>query len=168
MSSVFSPAGQTNPTPVLYEPESGLGLISLMDAAGGNRLNPLSLKLLIAALDQALADATVRAIVLRAAGPAGSAFCLGMDLDKLSSSLGQEGNLGARRQAVLDYGSLLERISSCGKPVIALVGGAVKAGGVGLVAACDIVLAASSASFELSEVLFGLIPANLATLTNAR
>jgi enoyl-CoA hydratase/carnithine racemase len=46
-------------------------------------------------------------------------------------------------------------------PVVCLVQGEVKAGGVGLACACDIVVATEAASFELGEVLFGLIPANV-------
>lgn len=161
MSSIFAGHNRSSSIPVHYEVDSGLALITFMDSDGGNRLNPDSLSLLQNHLDTALADQSVRVIALRAAGPAGKAFCLGMDLDKLGESLNSSSEQDNRRAAVQAYGTLLECIGSCAKPVVALVGGPVKAGGIGLVAACDIVLASSSASFELSEVLFGLIPANV-------
>ncbi len=66
-----------------------------------------------------------------------------------------------RRKAVDAYARLLARIMKGGKPVIALVEGDVKAGGVGLAAACDVVIASETASWELSEVLFGLVPYNV-------
>jgi len=135
------------------------------------------------AFTNANTDPETKAIALRAGNKPGDPFCLGMDLAQLNDSLGHgaasaktkpgndpatghsgetaESRLEARRAAVLAYGALLETIAQGPKPVIALVGGPVKAGGVGLVAACDIVIASESANFELSEVLFGLIPANV-------
>jgi enoyl-CoA hydratase/carnithine racemase len=145
-----------------YRCDSGLGIIHLADGRG-NRLNGLSLASLSSALEQGLSDESAKVILLRSGE---ESFCLGMDLDNLEESLSSAdrdpGDLTRIREAaVAAYGDLLERITSCPKPVIALVEGDVKAGGVGLAAACDIVIASEAASWELSEVLFGLVPYNV-------
>jgi enoyl-CoA hydratase/carnithine racemase len=59
------------------------------------------------------------------------------------------------------YSGILKKIHSCSKAVIALINGDVKAGGLGLISACDIIICSDKSTFELSEVLFGLIPANV-------
>lgn len=140
--------------------EGALGILTMSDGTGANRLDGAFLSQLKGQLDSLLDDSSVKAILLRSAE---EAFCLGMNLELLKESLKQPGQEEATRaDSVAGYGRLLERIALGPKPVIALVEGAVKAGGMGLVAACDIVLADSEgSSFELSEVLFGLIPANV-------
>jgi enoyl-CoA hydratase/carnithine racemase len=65
------------------------------------------------------------------------------------------------REAVREYVELLSGIQDCPRPVVAAVRGSVRAGGVGLVSACDVVVASEQSTFELSEALFGLIPANV-------
>jgi enoyl-CoA hydratase/carnithine racemase len=81
---------------------------------------------------------------------------MNLDLAAVNSGNGYEAEEGVK-----SYGEMLRRIHALAKPVFALVEGEVKAGGVGIVCACDAVLAAETASFELGEVLFGLIPANV-------
>jgi enoyl-CoA hydratase/carnithine racemase len=146
-----------------YTVDAGLALLTFQDLANGNKLNPDSIAALRQGLERAAGDPAVKAVALRSGGQPGEPFCLGMDLGRLGGSLkaGAAEEAAARRAAVEAYGALLERIASLPKPVLAFVGGPVKAGGVGLVAACDVVIASASASFELSEVLFGLIPANV-------
>jgi methylglutaconyl-CoA hydratase len=113
---------------------------------------------LIAELTQAFrevaGDAAVRVVVLAANGPS---FSAGADLDwmKRMSALGREEN---ERDSLL-LADLMAAIDRCPKPVVALVQGAAFGGGVGLVACCDIAIATSKASFCLSEVRLGLIPA---------
>lgn len=102
------------------------------------------------------ADADVRAIVLAARGPA---FCAGADLDwmrKVANYTAEENRADARRMA-----DMLRTVYECPKPTIARVHGDAYAGGMGLVAACDIAFAAHSASFCLSETKLGLIPATI-------
>lgn len=151
---------------VTYTNDSGLGIIHISDGRG-NRLNPASLKELANAFQEGLADEDAKLLMIRSGE---TSFCLGMDLEGLESSLENEenhhgagGNSGGdhRSGGVKRYSSLLYSIAGCTKPVIALVEGDVKAGGVGLAAACDIVIADENASFELSEVLFGLVPYNV-------
>lgn len=166
--------------PVQVTIDSGLGIISLADGQGTNRLDGQFLSALLSAFHQVMESQDVRVVLLRSLE---ANFCLGMNLEVLRESLEAEAaessNLGGkvyqksnvsdigqnqtqRQDGVSLYSQLLELIAFGPKPVIALVEGPVKAGGVGLTAACDIVVAdISKASFELSEVLFGLIPANV-------
>ena len=99
----------------------------------------------------------VRAIVLAANGPA---FCAGADLNwmkKMALYTHAENLADAQQLAVM-----LRTIYACPKPVLAKVQGDCYAGGMGLVAACDIVVAAEEVHFCLSEVKLGLIPATIA------
>jgi methylglutaconyl-CoA hydratase len=133
-----------------------VAVITLNDGERGNLLGPSSLGELTAALAQSLGNPDVRAVLLRSNGPA---FCLGMDLGRLAA--GEAGGSREAEKAVGMYADLLASLFSAPLPVVCLVEGDVKAGGVGLVCACDIVLAGEGATFELGEVLFGLIPANV-------
>lgn len=113
---------------------------------------------LIAELTQAFrdlaADAAVRVVVLAANGPS---FSAGADLDwmKRMSAMDRAEN---ERDSLL-LADLMAVIDRCPKPVLALVQGAAFGGGVGLVACCDIAIASTRASFSLSEVRLGLVPA---------
>ena len=136
--------------------DSGAGIITMTDSVGGNRLNPQLIGALGDALDFLLGSEAVRFILLRSNGPV---FSLGMDLEAF---LGTGAGSGAGfRGGVEAYAGLLEAVHGAPKTVVGLVEGPVKAGGVGLAAACDIVIAAESADFELSELYLGLIPANV-------
>jgi methylglutaconyl-CoA hydratase len=102
------------------------------------------------------ADPDVRAIVLAGKGPA---FCAGADLGwmkRMASFTHQE-----NRADALKLATMLRTIYECPKPVIARVHGDAYAGGVGLVAACDIAVAAIGTDFCLSETKLGLIPATI-------
>ncbi|MBC5764952.1 enoyl-CoA hydratase/isomerase family protein [Ramlibacter albus] len=101
-------------------------------------------------------DPAVRCIVLAASG---TAFCAGADLNwmKRMADYTREENLAdAGRLA-----EMLRTIYECPKPTIARVQGDAYAGGMGLVAACDIAVAVDTANFCLSEVKLGLIPATI-------
>jgi methylglutaconyl-CoA hydratase len=102
------------------------------------------------------ADEDVRAIVLAGKGPA---FCAGADLawmKRMASFTHEENRADALKLAIM-----LRTIYECPKPVIARVHGDAYAGGVGLVAACDIAVAAIGTEFCLSETKLGLIPATI-------
>jgi len=103
------------------------------------------------------ADPGVRAIVLAGEGPA---FCAGADLDwmRRMSQYSRDENLADATKLA----TMLRTIYECPKPVIARVHGAAFAGGVGLVAACDIAVASLNAEFCLTETRLGLIPATIA------
>ncbi len=100
--------------------------------------------------------AEVRCIVLAASG---TAFCAGADLNWMKRMAGYS------RDENLDDASalarMLEVIYQCPKPTIAKVQGDVYAGGLGLVTACDIAIAADTAHYCVSEVRIGLIPATI-------
>lgn len=100
------------------------------------------------------ANDAVRVIVL---GGRGKSFCAGADLNWMKRMVGysREENLAdsARLQA------MLTAINECPRPVIARVHGAALGGGTGLIAACDIVVAAPEAILGATEVKLGLLPA---------
>jgi len=105
----------------------------------------------------ALADRDdVRAVVLAANG---LAFCAGADLNWMKRMAGytREENLADGR----GLARMLQVIYNCPKPTVARVQGDVYAGGMGLVAACDMAVAAEGVQFCLSEVKIGLIPATI-------
>ncbi|MDP3519144.1 MAG: enoyl-CoA hydratase/isomerase family protein [Hydrogenophaga sp.] len=98
----------------------------------------------------------VRVVVLAAQGPA---FCAGADLNWMRRMADY-----TRAENLADAGALaamLRAIYECPKPTIARVQGDVYAGGMGLVAACDMAVAVDTAGFCLSEVKLGLIPATI-------
>ncbi|KQM80444.1 enoyl-CoA hydratase/isomerase family protein [Xylophilus sp. Leaf220] len=115
---------------------------------------------LIAELDAAFralgARHDVRAIVLAGEGPA---FCAGADLHWMRRMAGYN-----RAENIADAGKLaamLRTIAECPKPTVARVQGDVYAGGMGLVAACDMAVSVDTAWFCLSEVKIGLVPATI-------
>ena len=100
--------------------------------------------------------ADVRAIVLAAEGPA---FCAGADLNwmRRMADYTRDENLADAAQLAF----MLRTIYECPKPTIARVQGDVYAGGMGLVAVCDMAVSVDTAHFCLSEVKLGLIPATI-------
>lgn len=102
------------------------------------------------------ADQRIRAIILAARGPA---FCAGADLNWMKKMAGYTHDENRADAATL--AKMLRTIYICAKPIVAKVQGDCYAGGMGLVAACDIVVAADTANFCLSEVKLGLIPATI-------
>ena len=102
------------------------------------------------------ADSSVRAVVLAGNG---KSFSAGADLNwmKKAATYSDDQNI----EDALRLSQMLNTIYTCPKPTIALVQGAVFGGGVGIVACCDIVLAASNSVFSLSEVKLGLTPATI-------
>ena len=99
----------------------------------------------------------VRAVVLAANG---KAFCAGADLNWMKKMAGYSDDEN-RADAML-LAKMLHSVYRCNKPVIARVNGDAYAGGMGLIAACDIVVAVEGARFCLSEARLGLIPATIA------
>jgi methylglutaconyl-CoA hydratase len=124
-------------------------------------------ELMIAELDTAFsaleADPAVRVIVLAGEG---RHFSAGADLQWMqrASTATQEWNVADARR----FAGMLARIEGCAKPTVARVQGAALGGGVGLVAACDIAVAADNASFSVSEARFGILPSVIGPyVTNA-
>ncbi len=107
-----------------------------------------------AAFDTLIADDSVRIVVLAGAG---KHFSAGADLQwmRRASEASVEWNLEDARR----FASMLGKIDNCPKPTVARVQGAALGGGVGLLCACDIAIAADNASFAVSEARFGILPA---------
>jgi len=97
-------------------------------------------------------DTAVRVVVLRGAGDV--AFCAGADLKEVATL----SDIPARRQYFGGVADVLETIHRMPQPVIARVAGFALAGGLGLAAGCDFVLAADNAEFGLPEITLGLFP----------
>jgi methylglutaconyl-CoA hydratase len=109
-----------------------------------------------AAFTQLGADATLRAIVL---GGHGKAFCAGADLNWMRAMAGYSWEQNrADAQALAD---MLWTIYSCPVPVVGRVHGDCYAGGLGLAAVCDVLVAAEGVQFCLSEAKLGLLPATI-------
>lgn len=115
-------------------------------------------ELMIAELGEAFerlgADPAVRVIVLAGAG---RAFSAGADIQwmRRAAAASQEANLEDAR----GFAAMLHRLSVCPKPTLARVQGLALGGGFGLIAACDIAIAAEDAKFSVSEARFGILPA---------
>jgi len=121
-----------------------------------NAFNDEVIQELRAAFEAVSVRDDVRAVVLAAVGPA---FCAGADLNWMRRMADY-----TREENIADAGQLaamLKTIYECPKPTIAAVQGDVFAGGMGLVAACDIAVSVASATYCLSEVKLGLIPATI-------
>ena len=121
-----------------------------------NAFNDEVIQQLKAAFETVGARDDVRAVVLAAVGPA---FCAGADLNWMRRMADY-----TRDENIADAGQLaamLQAIYACPKPTIAAVQGDVFAGGMGLVAACDMAVSVDSATYCLSEVKLGLIPATI-------
>jgi methylglutaconyl-CoA hydratase len=106
------------------------------------------------ALDQAEADATVRAVVLTGEG---ASFSAGADLNWMRSMAAA--SEADNRADSLKLAGLMRQLNFLAKPTVARVNGAAYGGGVGLIACCDIAIGVDGAKFSLSEVKLGLVPA---------
>ena len=108
------------------------------------------------AFAQAGGDAGVRVIVLAANGPA---FCAGANLNwmRRMADYSRDENIADAAKLA----AMLRAIAQCPKPTIARVQGDVYAGGMGLVAACDMAVSVDSAWYCLSETRIGLVPATI-------
>jgi enoyl-CoA hydratase/carnithine racemase len=104
-----------------------------------------------AAVIQAHADATLRAIVLTGAGQ--KAFCAGADLSKGTGVFADGLN-----EPTTDFGRLARAVRELGLPVIGRINGDCVAGGMGLMALCDLVIASDRARFGLPEGKVGVFP----------
>jgi methylglutaconyl-CoA hydratase len=127
-----------------------IATVTLDAPASRNALSSALLTQLHAALAAAIADTVVRVIVLTGAGPA---FCAGADLKEAAAS---------RAAAPALFPRIIELIFGSPKPVICRVNGSARAGGIGLIAVCDIAIAALGATFAFTEVRIGAVPAIIA------
>ncbi|MGI9085757.1 MAG: enoyl-CoA hydratase family protein [Aeromicrobium sp.] len=133
---------------VHLEVAAAVATITLDSEHNRNALSRRLVAELNAHLESADADESVRAVLLRSAG---RVFCSGADLSEAAE--------GTAKDTPLSMVELLRRIATIGKPVVVELGGPVRAGGVGIVGAADVVVAAESVTFALTEVRLGLAPA---------
>ncbi|MCC7535122.1 MAG: enoyl-CoA hydratase/isomerase family protein [Deltaproteobacteria bacterium] len=134
-----------------YEVADAVATITLARPERRNALSPVVVNELLHALDAAKADPAVRVVVLTGEG---KAFSAGGDLGGMSggdSPLEMKG----------DFADLLLAFTTLGKPTVARVQGHALGGGLGIVASCDIAIAAESAELGTPEVNVGLFPVQI-------
>lgn len=138
---------------LLSELREGVMIITLNRISKSNAFDDNLLILLQQTLDVAIANPEVRVIILKANG---RHFCAGADLAWMQGMVqfNEEENL---RDAMV-LAKVIYTLYQSPKPTLAMVHGSAMGGGAGLVAACDIAIAAISARFCFSEVKLGLIP----------
>ncbi|MFD4689115.1 enoyl-CoA hydratase family protein [Streptomyces sp. NPDC058463] len=122
--------------------ERGITTLTLDSPANRNALSARLVSELAGALDDCAAEDTVRAVILTHTG---NTFCAGADLTAPADPHA--------------FVALMRRIVTLPKPVVARVTGHVRAGGLGLLGACDISVAGPDSSFALTESRLGLAPA---------
>ena len=119
-----------------------------------NAFNPEMVEALTATFKKLEANPKVRAIVVTGAG---KNFCAGADIEHMKASA--RFSRGQNYKAAHATAGMFHALYTLEKPTIACVRGAARGGGVGLVAACDIAIAERGATFRLTEVKLGIIPA---------
>lgn len=128
-----------------------------------NALNREMIRAVMAELEVAEKDSTIRAIVLRGEG---DFFCAGADLQWMKQAL----HVPRRKnhQDATEISRLMEALDHLKKPLLAVVQGGAVGGGAGIVATADIVIAAEDAVFSISEVRLGLVPSIIAPYVIAK
>ncbi len=139
---------------VRYGVGGGVATITLDSPHNRNALSAQLVAELSARLAEAGADPAARAVVLTHTG---RVFCAGADLK--AAGTGSIDDAGTAIMAVL------RAITELPKPVIARIAGHVRAGGMGIVGACDLAVATEGASFAFTEARIGLAPAMISLTT---
>ncbi len=136
---------------VHYSVEDGVARLTLDSPHNRNAMSTALVDQLRQGLIDAADDPDVRVVVL---GHTGGTFCAGADL---SEAAGRDpGDLANAR--ALDAARLLRSILELPVPVIAAIDGHVRAGGMGLIGACDLVVAGTASTFALTEARIGVAP----------
>lgn len=152
-------------SPVRYAVEGSTATLTFDSPENRNAMTPELLEGLLDGLTRAEEDDSVRSVVLTHTG---NVFCAGADLKGQSSTA--SGGTGDSKKSKDDIlrergkyaNGVVRKLVSCSKPVIGAIHGHVRAGGVGFVAACDVVIAGPKATFGLSEVRIGVVAAMIA------
>ena len=142
---------------ILLKIENKVGWITLNRPDVFNSFNREMAFLLQKTLDDCANDATVRAIVITGNG---KAFCAGQDLKEVTSP---DLNPGFRKILEEHYNPIITRIRNIEKPIIAAVNGVAAGAGANIALACDIVVAAESATFIQAFSKIGLVPDSAGT-----
>ena len=141
-------------TSLRVETSGAVARVTLARPEARNAFDDNLIEELTRAMREAGEDGSVRAVVLAGDGPS---FCAGADIHWMRKAGGYsraENEADAGRMA-----RMFRTIDACPKPVVALAHGAAIGGGVGLVAAADIAIAAEGTVFSLAEVKLGILPA---------
>ncbi len=146
---------------VLLERRGPVAWLTLNRPDKRNALLREALETLVQQLAAIGPDESVRVVVLAANGPV---FCAGMDLGEMQSRAGSPNACAEWQRDSEVYGEALTRLHGLPVPTVAVVQGPAIAGGVGLVAACDLVVASSEASFSLPEPQRGITAAMVTPL----
>ncbi|KAA1420252.1 enoyl-CoA hydratase [Nocardioides humilatus] len=133
---------------VHYEVADQVATITLDSPHNRNALSRQLVTELLACLERADQDPDALVVLLKSSG---RVFCSGADLSEASTTPMEE---GARAMVRMQ-----RSVAALSKPVVTVVLGAARAGGIGLVASSDIVIVADDATFALTEVKLGLAPA---------
>ena len=133
---------------VLASLSQGIGTVMFNRPEKRNTMNTNVMREILRIFDEFDKDPEVKVIVLTGAGD--KAFCAGQDLADFS------GNAVEIREYVTEFPAILRKMTEMGKPIIGAINGYALAGGFGLTAACDIVLAADNAKFGITEINVGL------------
>lgn len=136
---------------VRYAVENGFATLTLDSPHNRNALSTRLVTEFLTGLTAAAGDDGVRGIVLTHTG---NTFCAGADLSEASNA-DPANAADDRARAIVE---VLRAIVATPKPVLAVIDGHVRAGGMGIVAACDIVVAGTGSSFALTEARLGLAP----------
>ncbi len=140
-----------------YSAAGPIAWITLNRPAKRNALSPVMLAELHQALDQAEADPGTRVLVLTGAPPA---FCAGADLEFFRARLAESDGCDRFLAAIIEpLARLMARLRASPRPVIAAVNGACAAGGLELILACDLIVAAADATFTDAHARLGIAPA---------
>ena len=143
---------------VRYATSGQIATITLDSPANRNALSRALVAELTSSLTAAGQDDRVRAVVLTHTG---SVFCSGADLSEAGAAGAQAGQAAATTAMM----TVMTTIVELAKPVIAKVCGHVRAGGMGIVGACDIAVATEEATFAFTEARIGLAPAIISMTT---
>ena len=158
-----SMSGAAAPGPVLIRIADGVAHVTLNRPAKRNALDRATIAGLTAALAACARDPAVRVVQLTGAG---AVFCAGADLANMQhqAAAGAEENLADAR----GLAELLLLLDGLPKPTLARVNGDGYGGALGLLAACDIVVAVAHARFAFTEVRLGLVPAVISPFVLAK
>lgn len=140
---------------VRYEVDGSAAILTLDHPEKRNAITADMLAGITAGVAAAEADPNVRAIVLTHTG---NTFCAGADLTGPVSG-GNESPVERIRASGEQAAAVNRLLAASSRPVVAAIHGHVRAGGMGFVASCDIVVAGPKASFGLSEVRIGVVAA---------
>ena len=138
--------------------QDGVLRLTIQRESRRNAISPAVINALAAALTSANSDRSLRAIVLTGAGD--KAFCAGADLQS-----GQSFQFDYA-EPTQGFANLLRLSRQMTVPMVARVNGACMAGGMGLLAMCDLAVAAPHARFGLPEVKVGVFPAQVLSVLN--